>query len=204
LHLGQGEVARLTGRIYDNSLKSWEPTVSPAAYLLTRKFEMASAATRRIATFFSQLSDGSRQGTVITSVSCRYASSQKNEIVAERVGEIGEVSGVPQEHLQRKVLIYRPARVATQQGRYNSQAWKIRFNSVDKWENPLMGWTSTADPLSSVGDAAMSFESKEDAVHFAKKYGWEYQVIEPKEAKEKVKAYADNFKWRGPPPARND
>lgn len=26
--------------------------------------------------------------------------------------------------------------------------WKIAFNEQERWENPLMGWASTADPLS--------------------------------------------------------
>jgi len=133
-------------------------------------------------------------------VAARGQATASDSLVVQRKGEIGEVSGVPEEHLKRKVLIYRPARQATQQGRRGTEAWKIRFNSVDKWENPLMGWTSTADPLSNVGDAALRFATKEAAVEFAEKYGWEYQVVEPKVERPKVKAYANNFKWRGPPP----
>lgn len=26
--------------------------------------------------------------------------------------------------------------------------WKITFDERQRWENPLMGWASTADPLS--------------------------------------------------------
>lgn len=40
-----------------------------------------------------------------------------------------------------------------------------------------MGWTSTGDPYANVGDAALSFDSKEAAVEFAKRHGWEYTVI---------------------------
>jgi hypothetical protein len=39
-----------------------------------------------------------------------------------------------------------------------------------------MGWTSTGDPYASVGEAALYFESKEAAVEFAEKYGWQYTV----------------------------
>jgi hypothetical protein len=39
-----------------------------------------------------------------------------------------------------------------------------------------MGWTSTADPYASVGDAGLTFESREAAIAFAKKHGWEYSV----------------------------
>ena len=39
-----------------------------------------------------------------------------------------------------------------------------------------MGWTSTGDPYHSVGEAALKFDSKETAVEFAEKYGWQYTV----------------------------
>ncbi|KAG0622086.1 hypothetical protein M758_3G071300 [Ceratodon purpureus] len=114
-------------------------------------------------------------------------------------GEIGEVSGIPEEHLKRKVVIYSPSRCTTQSGPASNQ-WKISFESVNKWENPLMGWTSTGDPYHSVGEASLNFDSKERAVEFAEKYGWQYTVREPHQAVVKPKAYADNFKWKGPVP----
>lgn len=39
-----------------------------------------------------------------------------------------------------------------------------------------MGWTSTADPLSYVGDHALNFDSKEAAIEFCKKHGWQPTV----------------------------
>lgn len=39
-----------------------------------------------------------------------------------------------------------------------------------------MGWTSTGDPYHSVGEASLDFDSKERAVEFAEKYGWQYTV----------------------------
>eukprot|EP00271_Cylindrocystis_brebissonii_P011741 TRINITY_DN29661_c0_g1_i1.p1 TRINITY_DN29661_c0_g1~~TRINITY_DN29661_c0_g1_i1.p1 ORF type:complete len:158 (-),score=30.47 TRINITY_DN29661_c0_g1_i1:1028-1501(-) len=137
-----------------------------------------------------------RQFAGIVSLS-RYASSE----TIIRDGEIGEVSGVPQEHLKRKAYVYRPARTASQQGASNTLQWKLRFDSTQKWENPLMGWTSTGDPLAHVGDSALHFDSKEAALEFARRHGWETQVVEPHEMKKKVKAYADNFRWKGPAPA---
>ncbi|KAL2610058.1 hypothetical protein R1flu_028631 [Riccia fluitans] len=113
-------------------------------------------------------------------------------------GEIGEVSGVPDEHLHRKVVIYSPSRVASQQGVGKTGIWKISFESTQKWENPLMGWTSTGDPYHAVGEAALSFDTKDAAIEFAKKYGWQYAIREPKQMIQRTKAYADNFKWRGP------
>lgn len=48
---------------------------------------------------------------------------------------------------------------------------------VCRWENPLMGWTSTGDPYANVGDSALSFDSEEAAKAFAEKHGWEYVVM---------------------------
>ncbi|PWA86266.1 NADH-ubiquinone oxidoreductase [Artemisia annua] len=114
-------------------------------------------------------------------------------------GEIGAVSGIPDEHLQRRVLIYSPARTASQQGAGKVGKWKINFMSTQKWENPLMGWTSTGDPYANVGDAALSFTSEEDAKAFAEKHGWNYTVKKHQTQLLKAKAYSDNFKWKGLP-----
>ncbi|CAA6657537.1 unnamed protein product [Spirodela intermedia] len=108
------------------------------------------------------------------------------------------VSGIPHEHLRRKVIIYSPARTATQQGSGKVGKWKINFMSTQKWENPLMGWTSTGDPYANVGDAGLSFDSDEAAKAFAEKHGWDYVVKKRHTPMLKAKAYADNFKWKGP------
>eukprot|EP00244_Chara_vulgaris_P008293 TRINITY_DN320_c0_g1_i9.p1 TRINITY_DN320_c0_g1~~TRINITY_DN320_c0_g1_i9.p1 ORF type:complete len:168 (-),score=26.96 TRINITY_DN320_c0_g1_i9:702-1205(-) len=115
-------------------------------------------------------------------------------------GEIGEVSGVPTEHLRRRVVIFQPSKVVTQSGSSKFKKWRISFLSTQKWENPLMGWTSTSDPLANVGEAGLSFDSKESATQFAEKHGWEFEVQEPKQPVKTPKSYAENFKWRGPVP----
>ncbi|CAI5946992.1 unnamed protein product [Closterium sp. NIES-64] len=118
--------------------------------------------------------------------------------------EAAEVSGIPKEQLQRKVVVYSPARAASQQGMGRHGQWKIRFDTTQKWENPLMGWTSTADPMACVADSALSFHSKQDAVDFVERHGWHYQVLEPQKPIKKPKSYADNFRWKGPPATAAD
>ncbi|CAI5501387.1 unnamed protein product [Closterium sp. Naga37s-1] len=133
--------------------------------------------------------------------------------------EAAEVSGIPKEQLQRKVVVYSPARAASQQGMGRHGQWKIRFDTTSKWENPLMGWTSTADPMACVADpadhalsfllsqlkrdpmaySALSFHSKQDAVDFVERHGWHYQVLEPQKPIKKPKSYAENFRWKGHP-----
>ncbi|XP_061970055.1 NADH dehydrogenase [ubiquinone] iron-sulfur protein 4, mitochondrial-like isoform X2 [Populus nigra] len=116
----------------------------------------------------------------------RWLSS--SALVEVNPGEVGMISGIPEQHLRRRVIIYSPARTATQQGSGKVGRWKINFLSTQKWENPLMGWTSTGDPYANVGEAGLSFDSEEAAKAFAEKHGWEYEP----------KSYADNFKWKGP------
>lgn len=47
---------------------------------------------------------------------------------------------------------------------------------MSRWENPLMGWTSTGDPYANVGDAGLGFDSEEAAKYFAQNHGWDYVV----------------------------
>lgn len=59
-----------------------------------------------------------------------------------------------------------------------------------RWENPLMGWQSSSDFMQGT---KLNFESKEDAIRFAEKQGYEYFVQEPNERKRVPKAYASQF-----------
>lgn len=59
-----------------------------------------------------------------------------------------------------------------------------------RWENPLIGWQSSGDFMQGT---KMNFKSKEDAIRFAEKQGYEYFVQEPNSRKFTPKAYANNF-----------
>lgn len=67
--------------------------------------------------------------------------------------------------------------------------WDI-LNKGHRWENPLMGWQSSADMMQGT---KLNFNSKEEAIRFAEKQGYEYFVQEPQSRKFAVKAYANNF-----------
>ncbi|XP_051923266.1 NADH dehydrogenase [ubiquinone] iron-sulfur protein 4, mitochondrial isoform X2 [Hippocampus zosterae] len=83
--------------------------------------------------------------------------------------DITTVSGVPEEHIKtRKVHIFVPTKTAMQSGVNGTKKWKMDFDTRERWENPLMGWASSADPLSNM---VLSFSSKEDAIAFAEKNG---------------------------------
>lgn len=53
-----------------------------------------------------------------------------------------------------------------------------------------MGWQSSADFMQGT---RMSFKSKDDAIRFAQKQGYEFYVQEPNERRVIPKAYATQF-----------
>ncbi|KAG7386206.1 NADH dehydrogenase Fe-S protein subunit 4 ndufs4 [Phytophthora pseudosyringae] len=90
--------------------------------------------------------------------------------------EAAIVSGTGEWSVGRKAKLFKPARNQMQSGIHNTKHWEIRFEAPRTWGNPLMGWTSTADPY--VG-LTTKFDTKEEAEHFAKKQGWELEIFEP-------------------------
>lgn len=58
--------------------------------------------------------------------------------------DLTPISGVPEEHIrERRVRISLPSKNSMQSGTDNLDFWKIEFDARERWENPLMGWTST-------------------------------------------------------------
>jgi len=55
-----------------------------------------------------------------------------------------------------------------------------------------MGWQSSADFMQGTN---ITFKTKEDAIRFAEKQGYEYFVQEPNSRKIAPKMYANNFLW---------
>ena len=101
-------------------------------------------------------------------------------------------SSVPQSVFEdRTALIYRPARNVMQSGRAQTHKWIIQFNSnVPRWQNPIMGWTSSRDPIQGL---SLKFECKEDAIKYAKEQGWAYELKEDEKIPMRPKSYSDNF-----------
>ncbi|KAK0637113.1 ETC complex I subunit conserved region-domain-containing protein [Bombardia bombarda] len=103
------------------------------------------------------------------------------------------LSGAPMELQARTVRIYKPAKPATQSGTWIGGRWRLDWDVLGKghrWENPLMGWQSSGD---SMQGTHINFKTKEDAIAFAEKQGYEYFVQEPNVRHIAPKAYANNF-----------
>ncbi|KAJ3072464.1 hypothetical protein HDU98_003540 [Podochytrium sp. JEL0797] len=114
----------------------------------------------------------------------------------KRIFQAELLSGAPASLTAHPVRIYRPANTPVQSGSARPNHWKIDFDTQDKWENKTMGWASSADPVQAM---SLKFLSKEDAILFAERQGYDYWVDLPKEPVFKVKQYAENFKYEAKP-----
>ncbi|EQL03857.1 NADH dehydrogenase ubiquinone Fe-S protein 4, mitochondrial [Ophiocordyceps sinensis CO18] len=103
------------------------------------------------------------------------------------------ISGAPMELQARTVRIYKESKPATQSGDFRGHHWRMDWDILPKghrWENQLMGWQSSGDFMQGTH---VNFQTKEDAIHFAEKQGYEYFVQEPNSRKITPKVYANNF-----------
>ena len=79
------------------------------------------------------------------------------------------------------------------------KTWVISFEDEGEhsqcWDNPLMGWVSSSDTMSSNMRLQMGFKNAEEAVYFAKKRGWTYAVEHPiiRKGRSDDAQYQDNF-----------
>ncbi|NNU15420.1 ETC complex I subunit [Parvularcula sp. ZS-1/3] len=88
--------------------------------------------------------------------------------------------------------IYKPSRTAMQSGKAKTEEWVLEFEEeYAKRADPLMGWTSGQDTRA--GQVRLTFETKDQAIGYAKEHQIPHQVIEPSSGKRTLKAYSDNF-----------
>lgn len=87
--------------------------------------------------------------------------------------ELSVFSAMPEVQSQRTVLIAERHNKTLQSGGGTDHQWQITWKHQKRWSNPLMGWTSSSDPMSHV---KLDFNTKEEAIQFAEKQGWTYEV----------------------------
>lgn len=84
---------------------------------------------------------------------------------------------------KRTVHIRQEQKNPSQSPSTKERHWVISFTdegaSGETWSNPLMGWVSASDPMASTMSMQMKFKNAKDAVYFAKKRGWKYEVEKP-------------------------
>jgi len=89
--------------------------------------------------------------------------------------------------------IYQPAKTAMQSGTAKTHQWVLEFAPASAREvDPLMGWTSSADTQAQV---RLRFDTKEEALDYAKAHGIEAIVMEPHKRKPVIRkgGYGENF-----------
>ncbi|KII67190.1 NADH dehydrogenase [ubiquinone] iron-sulfur protein 4, mitochondrial [Thelohanellus kitauei] len=95
----------------------------------------------------------------------------------------------------RMAVIYKKARNTMQSATYRPDQWMIRYEAQNQWENPLMGWVSSADPLSNID---IDFDDIKDAIAYCNKYGISFTIRQPAKTKPSFATYAENFSWSSP------
>jgi NADH dehydrogenase (ubiquinone) Fe-S protein 4 len=114
-------------------------------------------------------------------------------LVPEQTEDVGVVTGVPDEHIKERVALIR-AKInnCMQSGTFESNKWFIEFDQRERWENRLMSWESTGDPMA---DTNLEFATKDDAVIYCTRMGYKFEVDEKHGRKTGPKSYAENFSW---------
>ena len=77
-----------------------------------------------------------------------------------------------------------------QSGKKNTKKWLLEFDTLDSEVSPLMGWISSKDTMSEI---KLEFDSKDQAISYAKKNNLDYYILEPQKRKIIKKSYTDNF-----------
>ncbi|MBD3665915.1 ETC complex I subunit [Sulfitobacter aestuariivivens] len=92
-----------------------------------------------------------------------------------------------------RARIFRPARTAMSSGTAKTKSWVLEFAPAEAREvDPLMGWTSSSDTQSQV---RLNFDSKEEAVEYARENGIDAVVQQPQTRKANIRpgGYGENF-----------
>jgi len=88
--------------------------------------------------------------------------------------------------------IYQKPQNAMQSGKAHTDEWVLEFEpSEPRHLDPLTGWVGSGDTQTQV---KLTFESREAALAYAKRYGIEARVIPPRPHRLHLKSYADNFR----------
>ncbi|TCD14565.1 ETC complex I subunit [Oricola cellulosilytica] len=89
--------------------------------------------------------------------------------------------------------IYSPSKTPMQSGKAKTDYWVLEFDrATARTIDPLMGYTSSSDPLAQV---SLRFDTQEAAVAYARKNGIAFRIEEKTDPKRRAMAYSDNFKF---------
>merc|ERR1712086_7254 len=156
---------------------------------------VAQGATRS----FCRAAPGSTAPSIVNP-SVTKVSKEAAKLVDPRHEMVDPVSGMQGAQLAHKAYIFSTTKSAMQSGAEKIGMWKMEFENPERWRNPLMGYVSSADPASSL---KMKFPTKESALAYAEKMGYDYELSESVYPEENsndrgiVKSYSDVLKFKG-------
>src|SRR5689334_6130235 len=80
-------------------------------------------------------------------------------------------------------------RRVTQSGKANTGRWQLEFEREDAMRaDPLTGWNGSADTRPQV---RLNFPTKDAAIAYAQRHGFDYHVVPATPVSLKIQAYAD-------------
>ncbi len=83
-------------------------------------------------------------------------------------------------------------RRTTQSGKARDGSWTLEFERVEPLRaDPLTGWAGSGDTKTQV---RLSFDTKEEAIAYATRKGFDIHLVPAPPVALKLQAYADNFK----------
>lgn len=83
-------------------------------------------------------------------------------------------------------------RKPTQSGKANAGLWLLEFERKEPQRpDPLTGWNGSGDTNPQV---RMTFKTKDSAVAYCEKHGFDYHLVPAPPVRLKLQAYADNFR----------
>ena len=92
-----------------------------------------------------------------------------------------------------RARIFQQPKTAMQSGVAGTREWVLDWEpSVRQSLDPLMGWPGSGSTQAQV---TLRFDTREEAVAYAERQGFEYDLELPAVRVHKPKAYADNFKF---------
>ena len=83
-------------------------------------------------------------------------------------------------------------RKTTQSGKAKAGRWVLEFERQQALRpDPLTGWAGSSDTNTQV---RIAFDSRDEAVAYATRKGFDYHLVPAPPATLKIQAYADNFR----------
>ena len=83
-------------------------------------------------------------------------------------------------------------RRTTQSGKANAGLWLLEFERQEPQRpDPLTGWNGSGDTRTQV---RIGFESRDEAIAYCERNGFDYHLVPATPVKLKIQAYADNFR----------